>query len=75
MAIQLNGATPVAIGPGSSFVNCYYDSTKLVGTAQGVAKTTAEIKSQAFVDLLNANLPAGCTPWKLGTDNYPTLDF
>lgn len=21
------------------------------------------------------NLPAGCTPWKLGTDNYPTLDF
>ena len=75
MTIQLNGDTPVAIGPGSSFVNCYYDSTKLVGTAQGVAKTTAEIKTQAFVDLLNATLPTGCTPWKLGTDNYPTLDF
>ena len=75
MAIQNDGATPVAIGPGSSFSNCYYDSTKLVGTAQGIAKTTAEIKSQAFVDLLNVNLPAGCTPWKLGTDNYPTLDF
>ena len=75
MAIQNNGATPVAIGPGSSFSNCYYDSTKLVGTAQGTAKTTDEIKSQAFVDLLNATLPTGCTPWKLGTDNYPTLDF
>jgi len=75
MAIQNNGATPVAIGPGSSFSKCYYDSTKLVGTAQGIAKTTDEIKTQAFVDLLNATLPAGCTPWKLGTDNYPTLDF
>lgn len=75
MAIQNDGATPVAIGPGSSFSNCYYDATKLVGTAQGTPKTTAEIQTQAFVDLLNLNLPSGCTPWKLGTDNYPTLDF
>ncbi len=60
-----------------TITNGYYDSTvKLPATvAQGIAKTTAEIKTQAFVDLLNANLPAGCTPWKLGTDNYPTLDF
>ena len=62
--------------PGSTFTNCYCDSTKIAtGYRQGTPKTTAEIKSQAFVDLLNANLPAGCTPWKLGTDNYPTLDF
>ena len=62
--------------PGSTFTNCYCDSTKIAtGYRQGIAKTTAEIKSQAFVDLLNANLPAGCTPWKLDTDNYPTLDF
>ena len=60
----------------SVFTNCYSDHTKFItSTVQGIAKTTAEIKSQAFVDLLNANLPAGCTPWKLGTDNYPTLDF
>ena len=60
-----------------TITNGYYDSTiKLPATvAQGTAKTTDEIKSQAFVDLLNANLPAGCTPWKLGLDGYPTLDF
>ncbi|MCK9615852.1 MAG: hypothetical protein M0R48_10280 [Candidatus Omnitrophica bacterium] len=62
--------------PGSTFTNCYCDSTKIAtGYVQGTPKTTAEIQTQAFVDLLNANLPAGCTPWKLDTDNYPTLDF
>ena len=62
--------------PGSTFTNCYCDSTKIAtGYVQGTPKTTAEIKSQAFVDLLNANLPTGCTPWKLGLDGYPTLDF
>ena len=62
--------------PGSTFTNCYCDSTKIAtGYRQGTPKTTAEIQTQAFVDLLNANLPAGCTPWKLDTDNYPTLDF
>lgn len=75
MTIQNNGSTPVAIGPGSSFSNCYYDLIKLVGTPQGIGKTTTEIKSQSFVDLLNATLPAGCTAWKLGLDGYPTLDF
>ena len=86
--VNINNAWTSSIvygGWGSNALSCnagkitngYYDSTiKLSGTvAQGTAKTTAEIKSQAFVDLLNAKLPAGCTPWKLGTDNYPTLDF
>ena len=71
-----NGSKVLSYNKGT-ITNGYYDSTiKLPATvAQGTAKTTDEIKSQAFVDLLNANLPAGCTPWKLGTDNYPTLDF
>ena len=71
-----NGSSVLSCNAGT-ITNGYYDSTiKLPATvAQGTAKTTDEIKSQAFVDLLNANLPAGCTPWKLGTDNYPTLDF
>lgn len=62
--------------PGSTFTNCYCDSIKIAtGYRQGTPKTTAEIQTQEYVDLLNLNLPSGCTPWKLDTDNYPTLDF
>jgi len=77
-----NGTARSLTGSTSSeFINCYSDHTKFItSTVQGVAKTTDEIKSQNFVDLLNANIDGnstltGCTKWKLGTDNYPTLDF
>lgn len=76
----VNGSKALSYNKGT-ITNGYYDSTiKLPATvAQGTAKTTTEIKSQAFVDLLNLNLPSGCTPWKLETKGllagWPVLDF
>ena len=67
--------------PGSTFTNCYCDSTKIAtGYVQGTPKTTAEIQTQEYVDELNSNIAAdptlsNCCRWKLDTDNYPTLDF
>ena len=72
--------TSNAFGLGASVSMSYYDSTK-IGAAipQGIAKTTDEIKSQAFVNLLNANVPAGCLQWKLETKGlltgWPVLNF
>ena len=38
-------------------------------------QNNASPTTQEFIDELNSTLPSGCTPWKLGLDGYPTLDF
>lgn len=66
----------------SVFDKCYYDSNLCSAThRQG---TGVDVKTQAFVDTLNANIDSdanlsGCTKWKLQTKGmlagWPDLDF
>jgi len=58
-----------AFGHSATPINYSYYDTNKIGSAnpQGLGKTTQEIKSQAFVDLLNAHVPAGSFNWKLET--------
>lgn len=44
-------------------------------SGEATLKTETEIKSQAFVDLLNSNIGtnADWKKWKLGSDGYPTF--
>jgi len=76
-----SGGTVNAFGYNATTItNSYYDSDK-IGSAnpQGLAKTTAEMKSPAFVDLLNAHVPSGSLNWKLETvgllAGWPVHDF
>jgi len=83
-SITMNKGTRYSFGyTTGSVAESYFDSTKYAA-GQGIAKTTNEIKTQAYVDLLNANIDAnsaltGCTKWKLETRGllagWPTLDF
>lgn len=64
-----------------NFVNTYYDadtSNSVGSTPEGVTgKSTSEIKSQSFVDILNSNIGENTdwSRWKLGSDGYPTFDI
>ena len=44
-------------------------------SGEATLKTETEIKSQAFVDLLNSNIGTNTDwkKWKLGNDGYPTF--
>ena len=68
-----------AIHPGVIGLNCHYDSTLISASYGGntgcAGHPTEYFYTQAFINELNATLPAGCTAWKLGLDGYPTLDF
>jgi len=68
-----------AIHPSVIGLNCHYDSTLIPASYGGntgcTGHPTEYFYTQEFIDELNSTLPTGCTPWKLGTDNYPTLDF
>jgi len=72
-------ASIAAIHPSVIGLNCHYDSTLIPASYGGntgcTGHPTEYFYTQAFIDELNSTLPTGCTPWKLGTDNYPTLDF
>lgn len=82
----ISGRSTLASGSATMPSECYYDSVRSADATQkqGTPKTTAEIKSQAFVNQLNANIDsdtnlAGCTKWKLQTKGmlagWPDLDF
>ena len=68
-----------AIHPSVIGLNCHYDSTLIPASYGGntgcTGHPTEYFYTQEFIDELNSTLPAGCTPWKLGLDGYPTLDF
>jgi hypothetical protein len=74
-----NSAGVAAIHPTVIGLNCHYDSTLIPASYGGntgcKGHPTEYFYTQEFIDELNSTLPTGCTPWKLGTDNYPTLDF
>ena len=60
--------------------NVYYSQSGIpqaAGNYTGtlVYKTKEEMKSQAFLDLLNSNLQDGWARWIKGKDGYPTLDI
>lgn len=64
----------------TEFTNVYYPSEPSIGTGsltsgEATLKSGSEIKSQTFVDLLNANIGtnADWKKWKLGTNGYPTF--
>lgn len=64
----------------TEFTNVYYPSEPSIGTGsltsgEATVKSKSEIKSQTFVDLLNANIGtnADWKKWKLGTNGYPTF--
>ena len=49
--------------------------TGLLTSGEATLKTEKEVKSQAFVDLLNSNIGTNTDwkQWKLGSDGYPTF--
>ena len=64
----------------TEFTNVYYLLEPAIGTGsltsgEATLKTEKEIKSQAFVDLLNSNIGTNTDwkKWKLGSDGYPTF--
>ena len=64
----------------TEFSNVYHSLEPAIGTGsptsgEATLKTEKEIKSQAFVDLLNSNIGtnADWKQWKLGSDGYPTF--
>ena len=64
----------------TEFTNVYYPLDPAIGTGsltsgEATLKTETEIKSQAFVDLLNSNIGTNTDwkKWKLGNDGYPTF--
>ena len=64
----------------TEFTNVYYSLEPAIGTGSPTSgeetlKTETEIKSQAFVDLLNSNIGTNTDwkKWKLGNDGYPTF--
>ena len=64
----------------TEFTNVYYSLEPAIGTGsptsgEATLKTETEIKSQAFVDLLNSNIGTNTDwkKWKLGNDGYPTF--
>ena len=64
----------------TEFTNVYYLLEPAIGTGsptsgEATLKTETEIKSQAFVDLLNSNIGTNTDwkKWKLGSDGYPTF--
>ena len=64
----------------TEFTNVYYPSEPSIGTGsltsgEATVKSKSEIKSQTFVDLLNANIGtnADWKKWKLGSNGYPTF--
>ena len=64
----------------TEFLNVYYSLEPAIGTGsltsgEATLKTEKEIKSQAFVDLLNSNIGTNTDwkKWKLGSDGYPTF--
>ncbi len=64
-----------------NLVNAYYDTEKSTSvgiTSDGITgKSTSEIKSQSFVNILNSNIGENTDwiRWKLGSDGYPTFDI
>lgn len=61
--------------------NVYYTLEPAIGTGsltsgEATLKSTSEIKSQTFVDLLNSNIGTNeeWKKWRLGNDAYPTFD-
>lgn len=64
----------------TEFTNVYYTLEPSIGTGtltsgEATLKSETEIKSQTFVDLLNANIGTNTDwrKWKLGSSGYPTL--
>ncbi len=64
----------------TEFTNVYYTLEKPIETGtltsgEATLKSESEIKSQTFVDLLNANIGTNTDwkKWKLGTNGYPTF--
>ena len=64
----------------TEFTNVYYPLEPAIGTGsltsgEATLKTEKEIKSQAFVDLLNSNIGTNTDwkKWKIGSDGYPTF--
>lgn len=66
---------PIAVGS-STFENCYYDKDvfekNVEDSAGRIAKSTEEMKTQEFVDLLNSNKGENLE-WNFIENNYPTI--
>lgn len=64
----------------TEFTNVYYPLEPAIGigsltSGEATLKTKTEIKSQAFVDLLNSNIGTNTDwkKWRMGSDGYPTF--
>ena len=64
----------------TEFSNVYYSLEPAIGigsltSGEATLKTKTEIKSQAFVDLLNSNIGTNTDwkKWRMGSDGYPTF--
>ena len=75
-AIWVDGRTETI----TEFTNVYYTIETPIGTGtltsgEATLKSESEIKSQTFVDLLNANIGTNTDwkKWKLGSSGYPTF--
>ena len=64
--------------------NCYYLNTSgnapqkeynALTIENCISMTSSEMKSQSFLDKLNASVSTGYSYWKFGSDGYPVLEW